>query len=197
MTDAATPHVKGAALGRFLDWYVQRFGTELLGERLAVLPPDVAGAFEVRDGLPHVIASRWYPIVALHALIDEMLADYSPAARTAFAREAARHTAESSLRGIYRFLFETIMTPERYVRRAHKLFSRFYDTGTMTKLQTAEHEHTTIITDWNGHHPVLCDVLLYGGEFIYPSLGCRDVRVERVSCVATGGSDCRYVVRWS
>jgi len=30
----------------------------------------------------------------------------------------------------------------------------------------------------------------------YEAMGCRNVRVRRLSCISTGGSECSYSVTW-
>jgi hypothetical protein len=188
--------IKGEAIRQFLGWYLDRFGVKLLGQRIGALPPDLAAMLDPARPYAGLLATRWYDARLVHGLLDAMLAEYSADERKLFAREAARVTIESTLRGVYRFLFEAIMTPDRYLKRAQQIFSRYYDNGRMQKLATGPTEHTTIVSEWRSHHPVLCDVLLYTGEYVYPSLGCKGVDVLRIGCVSTGAADCRYAVRW-
>jgi len=125
-----------------------------------------------------------------------MLAQYSPDERQSFAREAAKATMDQNMKGVYRLLFEALMTPERYAKRAQQLFDRFYDAGTITKEVVARNVHLTRIQGWTSHHPVLCDVMLYTGEYVYPFLGCRHVVVRRFECISRGDRICKYEVRW-
>jgi hypothetical protein len=93
-------------------------------------------------------------------------------------------------------LFGAIMTPDRYLSRAQQIFSRFYDTGTITKTKSGPTTHLSVIRGWTSHHPVLCDVLLYTGEYVYPTLGCKNVAARRVGCVSDGAELCSYSVTW-
>lgn len=196
MRDEDRGRIKGEAIRRFLGWYLSRFGADLLSQRIAALPAEMRSLIDVHAPFAGIIASRWYDARLVHGLLDAMLEEYTADERRGFAREAARITIENTLRGVYRFLFEAIMTPQRYLGRAQSIFSRYYDNGRMQKLETGEKQHLTIVTEWRSHHPVLCDVLLYTGEYVYPSLGCKAVEVRRVGCISTGHADCRYTVSW-
>ena len=189
-------HIKGVGIRQFVSWYVAKWGEPRLLEYVASLPPHAQSAFDPSKPLLGIIASEWYPAPAFHALIDLMLEQYPPEQRRSFAREAARATIDTTLKGIYRFLFETNMTPDRYLRRAQQLFSRFYDTGIIEKTKIGQNTHRSVITGWTSHHPVLCDLLLYMGEYVYPALGCRNVTARRISCVSTGDADCSYDISW-
>ncbi len=189
--------VKGEGVRQFIEWYTQTFGAERLAQRVAGMDPAASAAFDLRQPNLGIVASSWYPVASFHALIDVLLADYTEVERQAFAKQAARATIEATLRGVYKFLFETMMNPDRYAARAQKLFSRFYDTGEMTKVKAAPNVHVTEIRDWTGHHPLLCDVLLYTSDPVYRALGCKNVVARRLACVAAGDALCSYEVRWS
>jgi hypothetical protein len=196
MTVEDLGRIKGEAIRRFLGWYIDQFGAERLKERTATLPSQAAALIDVTRPFAGIISNDWYDARLVHGLLDAMLVEYSPDERRMFAREAARATIEGTLRGVYRVLFEAIMTPQRYLGRAQSVFSRFYDNGRMQKIASRDKEHLTIVSGWKSHHPVLCDVLLYTGEYVYPSLGCKGVEVKRLACISTFHADCRYVVRW-
>jgi hypothetical protein len=102
-----------------------------------------------------------------------------------------------TLRGVYKFFFDAMMTPERYAKRAHLLFSRYYDRGTLSKEVVSPTEHVTIIRDWPAHHPFLCEIMAYMAEYVYDALGCRGLTVARTHCVDSGDPDCRFVSRWA
>jgi hypothetical protein len=152
--------------------------------------------FDLADPALGVLASSWYPAPAIHALLDGFLADHA-SDRQALAREGARATIDATLTGVYRWLFETMMTPDRYGRNAQKLFSRYYEPGTMTKAPLGERGHLSIVRDWPGHHRLLCDMLVHTAEYVYAALGCRDVRSPRTACVSDGAPECRFEITWS
>jgi len=188
--------IKGEGIRQFLCWYLEHFDEERLAARVAELPEEARAVFDPSQPNLGVVSSTWYPAYAFHALLDAMLEAYDEDQRRRFARDAARVTIERSLKGVYKFLFESFMTPERYARRAQSLFSRFYDTGKIEKRIIRPNLHRSIIRGWTSHHPVLCDVMLYMGEHVYPMLGCKHVKAERISCLSTGDIECVYDVSW-
>jgi hypothetical protein len=190
------PKIKGEGLRQFLQWYIATFDKARLAGFLVDLPPHLAGHFDLSQTSLGLVSSAWYPAEVFHVVIDRMLADYTAEQRAGFAKRAARATIDATLKGVYKFLFETMMTPDRYAARAQKLFSRFYDTGTMTKVKLAPTTHLTEIRGWTSHHPVLCDVLLYTGDPVYSALGCKNVTTRRIACVANGDPLCSYEVSW-
>ena len=181
---------------QFLRWYVAKYGRGRLTEHLARLPDGRASEIDLDQPNFGIVSSGWYPASTFHALVDEMLEQYSPEQRQSFAREAAKATIDATVKGVYRFLFEAIMTPDRYAKRAQQVFDRFYDAGTITKQVVARNVHLTRVVGWTSHHPVLCDVMLYTSEYVYGLLGCRNVTVKRLGCISRGDASCSYEIRW-
>jgi hypothetical protein len=188
--------MKGAGIVHFLRWYVERFGHARLRRTAAQMPEPHRVHFDLDDEVLGVLASSWYPAAAIHALLDGFVADH-PDDREVLAREGAKATIDATLRGVYRWLFETMMTPDRYARSAQKLFSRYYEPGTMTKAPLGETGHLSIVRDWPGHHPLLCDMLVHTAQYVYGALGCKDVRTPRTACVSEGAPECRFEITWS
>ena len=104
---------------------------------------------------------------------------------------------DSKVHGVYRWLFQTMMSPERYARKAQKLFSRYYDPGTMAKTPLGDAGHLTIVRDSGGHHPLLCDMLVHTSEYVYTAFGCRNVNAPRTACVSEGAPECRFEITWA
>jgi hypothetical protein len=188
--------MKGAGIVHFLDWYVERFGQPRLQQTAAGLPEPHRTYFDPADRRLGVLASSWYPSTAIHGLLDGFIADHGSESAM-LAREGAKATIDATLKGVYRWLFQTMMTPDRYARNAQKLFSRYYEPGTMTKAPLGEAGHLSVVRDWPGHHPLLCDMLEHTAEYVYTQLGCRDVRSPRTACVSRGAPDCRFEITWS
>jgi hypothetical protein len=196
MTEVAGARMKGAGISNFLVWYVGRFGHARLRRIAEGIPEPHRAYFRTEDPTLGMLASTWYPAAAIHPLLDGFLAEHG-AERGLLAREGARATMEATLKGVYRWLFESMMTPERYARNAQKLFSRYYEPGTMLKTPLGDHGHLSVVRDWPGHHPLLCDMLVNTAEYVYSALGCRDVRASRMACVSEGAPDCRFEITWS
>ncbi len=189
-------HVKGSGLRPVLEWYAARHGRERLLRLVMDLPPHARGVFDLRDEHWGVLISHWYPAPSVHALLELMTAGLSDEQRTATAREMGRAAAEATLTGVYRFLFQAMLTPERYARHVQTLFSRYFDDGLIVKQALDPRRHHTTIRDWHGHHPLLCELFLSSSLYVYAALGCRDVRSQRLACVSTGAPECLYDITW-
>lgn len=194
---ASEPRIKGAAIQPFLAWYAREWGREPLREAVAGIPQPLRACFNLDDEQLGVLPSAWYPAASIHAFLDRLLARHDAAERRRITAEGARAVIESTLTGVYRWLFQVMMSPERYARNAHKLFSRYYEPGTMLKQPLGERGHLTIVRDWPGHHPLLCDFLVHTAEYVYSALGCRELEIRRVACISQGDGDCRFEVRWA
>lgn len=200
MEEAATsiePRIKGAAIKPFFEWYLGRWGRNRLLEVAREIAPALQVGFDLEDDLLGVLPSAWYPARNIHALLDGLLSRQTARERDETARDGARAIIDSTLKGVYRWLFTTMMTPERYARNAQKLFSRYQEPGEMTKTALGETGHLSVLRGWPGHHPLLCDFLIHTADYVYRQLGCRDVKVRRTACVAEGGTDCRFEITWS
>jgi len=189
--------IKGAAIQPFFAWYAQQWGPERLRQAVAGMTESLGSCFDLDEEHMGVLPSAWYPAPSLHALLDRLLASHTAAERELITRDGARAIIESTLKGVYRWLFEAMMSPERYGRNAQELFSRYHEAGTMIKEPIGESGHLTIVRDWPGHHPLLCEFLIHTADYVYTALGCRNVKIRRVACVATGHPDCRFEVTWS
>jgi hypothetical protein len=192
-----TARIKGAGIQPFLQWYAQTWGAEKLRHHAERIPPELRSAFNLSDPRLGVLGSSWYDAAAVHALLDSVEASHTAEERAEIVRGGAAAIIESTLTGVYRWLFQTMMTPDRYAQNAGKLFSRYYEPGTMTKKPLLPSGHLTTIEGWGAHHPMLCDFILHTAIYVYGVLGCKNPQARRTACVAEGGADCRFEVTWS
>jgi hypothetical protein len=188
--------IKGSGILPYLRWYVEHWGPERLARVAEAIPAAYAEHFDRRDAHLGVLPSVWYPAPAIHALLDRMLTDHPLAEHELLAREGARAIIEATLSGVYRWLFETMMTPDRYARNAQKLFSRYHEPGTMTKTPLVPAGHLSVVRDWAGHHGLLCDFLIHTADYVYRALGCQDLLIRRTACVSQGAAECRFEITW-
>lgn len=192
-----TAHVKGSAVLPILEYYAAQQGRARLLRLISDLPADMARLFDLRDEHLGVLVSLWYPAPVVHRLLELMTADSTREQSTAFVRGASFAVVEATLNGVYRFLFQLMMSPERYVRNVQKLFGRFFDDGVVVKEAQGPRAHRTTIRDWHGHHPLLCECFVYSSEYIYTSFGCRDVHSRRTACISEGARACTFEHSWS
>lgn len=193
----AAANVKGSALLPILEYYATQHGRERLLYLIGDLPPEFARAFDVDDKHFGVLVSLWYPAPLVHALLERMTAGATRAESSAFIRAVAQAVVKSTLNGVYRFLFQVMMSPERYLRNVQKLFSRFFDDGLVVKEPLGPRGHRSIISQWHGHHPLLCECFVYTSTYIYTAIGCRDVESRRTACISEGAPACTFEHTWS
>jgi hypothetical protein len=194
---AGEPRIKGSGIQPFFAWYTSQWGHERLAATARSLQPDMRACFDPHDPLLGVLPSQWFRASAIHALLDRLLDGHTAEERHRIAREGAHAIIESTLKGVYRWLFEMMMNPDRYGRSAQKLFSRYYEPGTMTKTPLGETGHVSVVRDWGSHHPLLCDFLIHTAEYVYSALGCKSVQVRRTACVSAHADHCRFEITWT
>jgi hypothetical protein len=195
-TPSRLAHVKGTGLFALFDWYVSEHGRASLVRLLTDLSPADRGRFDLHDERWGVLASEWYPAPLAHELLERMTAGLDDEARAGAAWRMGQRAAETTLTGIYRLLFQAMLTPERYARHAQTLFSRYFDDGRIVKEPRGPRRHHTTIRDWGGHHPLLCSLFLSSSVYVYTALGCRHVTSRRLSCVVSGAEECAYDITW-
>lgn len=192
-----SPMIKGVAVREFVKWYRDSFGHEYVAGRVGRLPYEIRSQLDLADAHLGIADSEWYSAGLVHALLDSAARGMSADERRQLMRTGAQVALTATLRGVYKLLFDTMMTPDRYLRRAQSLFSRYFNTGTMTKVAEGPAAHLSLIHDWTSHHPLLCDFVQYTAETVYGAMGCKNVESARLSCVSTGGELCSFRVRWS
>jgi hypothetical protein len=193
----AGPRIKGSGVQPFLAWYAATWGEGRLARHATWIPTEYHSYVHVNEPLLGVLPSAWYPAPAIHAILDAVEVDHSPEERATIVRDGARAIIDATLTGVYRWLFQTMMTPDRYARNSGRLFSRYYEPGVMTKTKLGATGHLTTVDGWGAHHPILCEFLVHTAAYVYGQLGCRDLNVRRTACVRNGDADCRFEVTWS
>jgi hypothetical protein len=185
------------AAREFVRWYHNVYGDEAVQALAAAAPEDFRPLIDPRAPNLGLISSEWYPAHGIHAVLDKMLEGRSQRERAELAEKGAEAVIHETLHGVYKVFFEMMVSPERYLKNAQKLFSRFFDEGQVEKSATGATEHTSVIRGWSAHHPLLCQFLRHVSEYVYSAMGCKDVKVDKLRCVSDGDGDCAYRVRWS
>lgn len=189
--------IKGAAFREFLRWLESDFGKERVVAVARALPEETLGVLDPEGEALGVLSASWYPAAAVHALLDGLVGDLDAAERDRIAGEGARAVMRTTLRGVYKLLFDWMATPKRYAKFSGKLWGSYYDSGEFDVAMPDATTAVCTIRDWRGHHGFICDLNREAAAAIYEAMGCRDVRVQRVECVDRGDPHCRFVTRWS
>lgn len=193
------PKVKGAAVREFTRWYVAAYGTQAIERVYPHLRPDWQRQITLGDPALGILASTWYAAPLIHRILDASTAGVRGDERTVLIRDGAHAAIRATLSGVYRLLFQAMMSPERYARDAQQLFSRYFNTGVMSKTPIevdARPGHLSVIRDWTSHHPTLCELITFTAEYVYGALGCQELRIKRTACVSNGARECTFVITW-
>lgn len=189
--------IKGAAFREFVAFYRASYGAEALAGHVREMPERLATELDAGDSTLGVLTSQWYEAELVHALLDEISRGKSEAALRELAVAGSRAVMRSTLRGLYRMLFEWMATPERYARYGPKLWSSYYDSGeTRIELMPDGNGAISWVRDWRSHHPLICELNRGAALEIYGAMGCTEVECERMQCVGRGDPECQFVTRW-
>jgi hypothetical protein len=188
--------MKGAGVRSLVTWHTERRGQAHTTRLLEHLAPADRALFDPSRPDLDMVDSTWYRAEVIHALFDGMIEGLSAEERTAFLRDGARAGVQATSKGLYRWFFVVIMSPERYREKAQALFSRYHQPGVITKTSLGPTGHLAVLRGWAGHHPAICEFLYWSSLAIYEAMSCRNVVGARVSCVSTGAAECRWTVHW-
>jgi hypothetical protein len=188
--------VKGISIGELAKGIREELGADELRRMVAELPPEWrAGLDPERERLGILIGS-WYPIEILNALYDQLVAGRSPAERHRLAQQVGKEYVARLLRGIYRFIFDVLATPARYVANAQRIWDQGCDTGKLELALVEAGRVESRLFDWPGHHPFGCAVSFHIGVEIYRAMGCKRVAGMLRCKSETGAADCRASHTW-
>jgi len=187
--------IKGAAVQDFYTWYAGRFGQERMVEIWARLPDDVRA--ELGPSYSSILAFHWYPASATNAVLDLMLEGHHASDHDELAREAAHIIVAQTLRGLYRMIFKTIVSPSRYLRNINNAWKAFHNTGRVEVKVLGPAEHWTEVRGWRSAHPFLHRLNGFILKEIYETMGCRDVSFEQGESADENGERTYFTeVRW-
>ncbi len=200
--DATAPNpavgrIRGSAVYHFVRWVQDNVGVDVLDRAAERIPRHLRDGIHPGEMVLGILSSKWYRADAIHALLDALLADPDAPTLAQLAREPIEEVMNKTLRGVYRALFSWLATPDRYAKYAAKLWSSYYGDGEFVVVADDDDRGSvTTISQWSGHHPLLCEANLEAARTIYTYMGCVGVEVERNTCVDEGAPTCRYTVRW-
>lgn len=198
MTQPATAldagNIKGAAFREFILWYSGRFGHERLAR---AVPQSTAHVLSPSAEDLGVLPNIWYRAEVVHALMDGLITGFAEDELDRIAQDAAIHIMNKTLRGVYRAVFNLLVTPDRYSRHIDKLWSLHYDTGRPVIDPLGPTEHRVRYVDWRSHHPFICRLNMSAAIPIYSAMGCRTVSWSRVACKSKASPTCISTVSWT
>lgn len=189
--------IKGAAIREFLVWIRVRLGDERVRATFARVDDAYRATFDPSADAFGVLASTWYPAPAVHALCDALTDGFTLEQQTALAREGSRVLMDRTMRGLYRFLFEQLVSPARFAAIAPRIWRTYFTSGERSTEILSPTRHDCVLKDWRGHHRFVCLVQVHATTWIYEVTGCRNVATVQSACVADGARECRWTVTWA
>jgi len=197
MLEAELGNIRGAAVDEFLAWYARDRDAKRLASAVHALPRELSERVRWDAGAPRLIPFAWYPCELVHGIFDGLLAGLDDAARQQLSRDTADHVMNATLHGVYKAMFKVVVTPALLAKISPRLWRLYYDTGDSTIEIEADNAHRATLSGWKGHHPFLCQVNRFSGEWIYRQLKCQRVRSEQLACAGRGDASCVIVTSWS
>ena len=188
--------IKGAAFREFLRWYSNEYSHERLVAALVAAGSRVDDTLERESPLLGVLANAWYSSTTVHALLDELTRGFAPEERATLAERASEAVMAATLHGVYKALFRLMATPERYAKYAPRVWTTYYDSGTVN-IDLSGNRAESTIRNWSAHHPFMCELNRGAAGAIYRAMGCQNVQVKRIACIESGAPECRFVTTWS
>jgi hypothetical protein len=182
------PAIKGLAFREFLRWYSQTRGRDAALCAYFALDADLRKHLDPDRDVFGIMPGSWYPIGVATGLLDAVTDGLTLDERTALLRGGVQHTLDVTLSGVYRVLFENVMTPERHAKYTQKIWDNFYNGGTVTGRVLAPGRAEQTVSDWPGHHLLLCEMSIWSLAFMHAKMGLRNVRVRRSACIGGGPS---------
>ena len=181
---------------QFLDWYARRYrleGLEAMHGRLSSAHQEIIRLDERRRG---ILATRWYSATFVNAMLDAAISPFPADTHASIAVDAAEMIINSSIRGIYKALFQMVATPARHAKYQQKLWDHHYDSGVIETEVLTETSHRSIMRDWRGHHPFACMLNQAAAVPIYINMGMSKVEQQTLACVSLGDDACVGIVSW-
>jgi predicted hydrocarbon binding protein len=190
--------IKGAAFREFIAWYSATHGRERLHAHLAAMPKAFAAELDASSDTLGILTSQWYAAELVHALLDQIARGQSDAELHELGSAGSRAVMSATLSGLYRVLFQWMASPERYARYAPKLWSSYYDSGSVeVEVMDDALGAVSTVKRWRSHHRVICELNRGAAVEIYAAMACSQVTCERIACVDSGDAVCRFVTRWT
>lgn len=187
--------IKGGAIRELLLWYERHYGSTYAVDLGRRLPLHLSRQLDVaRPGLG-LLTNVWYPSPIVHAILDSIAARHDEDELRSITAEANHFAVRSLTRGVYQFLFRMVGSPELYAKHIQRAWNLLHSTGKRV-IMLDEGIADSTIEDWPGHHPWLCEITTHTMQAVFVAMGCRDVELERLSCVAQGAPRCRSILRF-
>jgi hypothetical protein len=192
------PMIKGAVLRDFVVWYGGHYGPSFLRRTGERLPAHIRELIDIDHPTFRLLGSIWYPVGVVHAFLDVLSQGRTPVEMNRLLHDANRMFLQDGVRqSVYRFLFERLGTPEIYAVLVPRFWRQLHSTGDRRVKIIRPGLAESTVSNWPGHHPLLCTMVIETMCAVFETMGCKSVSWDRVSCVSDGARECKTLVSWS
>lgn len=181
----------------FLVWYTENHGQDRIRELVEGAREDLRRYLGGPDPIANLLAASWYPARLAYLILDKVTEGFPETAIATQAKGAARALVKRQMgNGVYRFFLKRVVTPQLYAASVPRMWRQLHSTGDRRMRITGQGTAESSVSNWTGHHPVLCTITLETMCAVFDLMGCKDVRYKRVTCVSRGATECTTQVTW-
>ena len=180
--------VKGTAVVAAVRYVSEWFGASGLLGVLGALPADDRRVLE-----GGVLASSWYPMPLFLRFMqgaEKQLGAKEPD----LVRRMGRASADYGVKTVYKIFFK-VGSPEFIIGRAARVFGSYYDTGSLTVVETRSGRAVLDLAGFEGA-PQFCERIRGWMERTVELAGAKNLRAEHTLCVHRGDALCRFEGTW-
>lgn len=191
MSSAPPPHppqIKGTAIVGALRAIDRICPPGTRDKMLAILPDQIVPAIE-HGGF---LVAGWYPLAHLRSIFGAAM--QATGRDVELVRELSREATKDDFRGIYRLL-TFVLSPEFIMRRGPSVFSRYYDTGTLSVTARAGYAEARY-RGCVGFDRVLWEDANAGAGAVLEVCGAKELRYKIVRGGGDGDEECDAVAEW-
>jgi hypothetical protein len=188
-------HIKGSLLVHLKEQVVERVD-ERAWDRLVHAAPSADR--EHLGGL--LLTGSWYPVGVWNRLLTAYLANHAPGNAREEAMAYAQSVADSDMHVLFKVALR-LASPAMVTARAGSLWSRYFDSGSLTPTQVGESQWRLRLEaptgEEEGPGQVLCAYGVVGwAEQALRLSGAKTASVVHAKCRFATGHHCEYRVSW-
>jgi hypothetical protein len=183
------PQIKGTAIRGILKAVDRLCPPGTIKQMVALLPQEIAPTVE-HGGF---ISAGWYPLAHMRAIFGAAMR--ATGRDLDLVRELSREATSDDFRGIYRLL-TFVLSPEFLMRRSPGIYTRYYDTGSLTLPVAREGYVEAHYRGCVGFDRVLWADLLEGSATVVEICGAKDLRFQILRGGGDGDEECYVKSEW-
>lgn len=182
--------VKGSSVISTREFVKEKFGEDGLKKWMEAMPEESRKIYGAA-----IISTSWYPLKYGLTEPTKKICGLFYGGDMRGAWEAGRHSADKGLKGIYRF-FVSVASPQFIIKKASTILPTYYKPSRMSAAETGPNEARVEILEFS---EISGEVEHRAGGWMEKALeicGCRNVKVETVRSLLTGGDRTQFVIKW-